>query len=87
MTAKKWIIIVILIVFLLITWMSVIVPYIGGDKSTNMQTWDVVDSGAVAIVTGIVDTWSNTVPLVSKEESAKQLQQMLSGLSASGVNK
>jgi len=87
--ATKVIIIFILFVFLVITWLSAIVPYLG--KTTPNGTWDIdtwtlVESGIstdVLVESETVDSGTIELPKVSKEEASKKLQETLSGLNVS----
>ncbi len=78
----KLTIIFILVFFVLVTWLSMIVPYIGKDSSTwtwDIASWDVTTEIVTwVVVTG--DTETAKIPEITKEEASKKLQQMLSGI-------
>ena len=80
----KLTIIFILIFFVLVTGLSMIVPYIGKDSSP--WTWDIVSWDVnTQIVTWTVvtgDTETPKIPEITKEEASKKIQQLLSGVTA-----
>lgn len=97
MTSKKkltkFIIIFILFVFLFITWLSAIVPYMWGNNNAtvtwdldtwSLNTWSTVESGIVSstgsdtVITGSVDPVQLT-----NEEASKKMEQFLSGVNTS----
>lgn len=79
----------VLVFFVVVTWLSMIVPYIGKSKNVS-GTGDIIDTGIVAESSGveqIVDSWSAIFPEMTKEEAAKKIQELLSGVNTSEVGK
>jgi len=79
--ASKIVIIFILFVFLVITWLSAVVPYIG--KTTPNGTWDIASwtTDTEVITWTASDTGTIELPKMTKEEASKKLQQLLSVVS------
>ncbi len=81
----KFTIIFILAFFVLVTGLSMIVPYIGGNK--NIQGTGDVDTGAI-VESGLVDTTIDSgaaLPEMTKEEASKKIQEAFSGVDTSKV--
>ncbi|MFA7298240.1 MAG: hypothetical protein WC010_01205 [Candidatus Absconditabacterales bacterium] len=89
MTSKKKgtkiVIILILFVFLLITALSAIVPYLGGNKTVG--TGDVLSgnilSGDIIAQTGTDISESTELPKMTSGEATRRIQEMLSGITTS----
>ncbi len=81
----KFIIMFILVFFVLVTGLSMIVPYIGGGKNTQ-GTGD-VDTGAI-VESGMIDTVIDSgtaLPEMTKEEASQKIQEAFSGVDTSKV--
>ncbi len=81
--ALKFLIIIILAIFLLSTGL-ISVLYLGGKGNSNgtgeVLLWDAIESG-IDVSTGseTIDTGAAQLPEMTREEAAKQIQQILSG--------
>lgn len=85
----RFTIIFILVFFVAVTWLSMIVPYIGGNKNTangtgEVDTWMIVESDAADVE---VETWTSTLPEMTKEEASQKIQQLLSGIDTAETTK
>lgn len=93
-TKKKFLkitIIFILVFFVAVTWLSMIVPYIGGNKNTqgtwDITSWAIIESWVTdTVVDTTVDTGATQLPELTKEEASKKLQETLSGLNNKPAN-
>ena len=87
-SVRKALIVIILAVFLVITWLTSVM-YLSGNTGTNTTgalSWDVVDSWTAVtwtVVTWTVDTsvatWKTETPVLTPAEAQKKLQEYLSG--------
>lgn len=76
----KFTIIFILVFFVAVTGLSMIVPYIGGNKNIigtgDAISWAIVESGMDVAV----DATGTQLPALTKEEASAKLQELLSGI-------
>ncbi len=81
----KFTIIFVLVFFILVTGLSMIVPYISKENpivgTGDVDIWAVVETG---IVDTIVDS-GVTLPEITKEEASKKIQEVFSGVDTSKV--
>ncbi len=84
----KFTIIFILAFFILVTWLSMIVPYIGGNKNTtdtgDISSGTTIPSGTdtVSIESGLdtsgAESGASALPPLTTDEATKTMQQYLS---------
>jgi len=89
----KFVIIFILFVFLFITWLSAIVPYMWGNNTATgtwemdtwtLATWAIVDSGITSSTGSDVAVTGSVEPVqLTNEEASKKMEQFLSGVDTS----
>jgi hypothetical protein len=80
----KFFIIIILAVFLLSTWLVSVMYLAGKGGTTDVTSWaDALSWTQTPLVEApSIDTGKDLPPTMTKEEAAKQLQQLLSGIKA-----